>query len=83
VSSITDNNTGDYTVNFSTALANANYATQVTGAVPSSAVPGTAGYVGFLNTSTAPSTTAISILFHHPGVGNGDSEYANISVFST
>jgi hypothetical protein len=26
VSSITDNNTGDYTVNFSTALANANYA---------------------------------------------------------
>ena len=31
VSSITDNGTGDYTVNFTTALADANYAANVTG----------------------------------------------------
>lgn len=31
VSSITDNGTGDYTVNFATALADANYAVQATG----------------------------------------------------
>jgi len=30
VSSVTDNNTGDYTINFTTALPNANYAVSVT-----------------------------------------------------
>jgi hypothetical protein len=83
VSTVADNGDGDYTVNFSTALANANYATQVTGSTPTSALPNTTGYVGVINTSTSPSTNAISILFHHPGVGNKNSEYANVSVFST
>ena len=32
VTSITDNGTGDYTVNFTTAMADANYATVITGA---------------------------------------------------
>jgi hypothetical protein len=37
VSSITDNGTGDYTVNFATALSDANYATSVSITTPSTA----------------------------------------------
>jgi hypothetical protein len=53
VSSITDNGTGDYTVNFTTAMSDANYAVAVTSAV-------TGGTLRLCNTSgdTAPSTTS-------------------------
>jgi len=55
VSSITDNGTGDYTVNFATALSDANYSMTA-----SSGTPGTtAGYITY-NTTT-PSTTALRL----------------------
>ena len=53
VSSITDNGTGDYTVNFTTAMPDADYAVSVTSAL-------TASTLRLVNTSgdTAPSTTS-------------------------
>lgn len=62
VSSITDNGTGDYTVNFSTAFSDANYSPcsmgrQSVGADPNS------GYASVVSISagTAPTTTAMRI----------------------
>lgn len=53
VSSITDNGTGDYTVNFSTAMADANYSAVVSGSI-------TGGTIRLANVSgdTAPSATS-------------------------
>ena len=54
VSSITDNGTGDYTVNFTTAMVDANYS--VVGSI-SIAYPGTASYNTFVPNITAVNTT--------------------------
>jgi hypothetical protein len=54
VSSITDNGTGDYTVNFTTAMPDANYSATC-GACRSDGTPST--YLG-MNNQTVPSTTA-------------------------
>ena len=56
VSSITDNGTGDYTVNFTTALSDANYALSVTPHADT-----TNGAVGYQNSLTAPTTAACRI----------------------
>ena len=56
VSSITDNGTGDYTVNFTTAMPDANYSLSVTPGADT-----TNGSVGYQNNLTAPSTTACRI----------------------
>ena len=57
VSSITDNGTGDYTVNFTTALADANYCVSVNGKLSTAA---------FLSTevlgSSTPSSSAIRVV---------------------
>jgi hypothetical protein len=54
VSSITDNGVGDYTLNFTTALADANYS--VVGSI-SIAYPGAASYNTFVPNITAVNTT--------------------------
>lgn len=46
VSSITDNGTGDYTVNFTAALADANYAVNLTGS-GNATLPYSEGYVAY------------------------------------
>jgi hypothetical protein len=56
VSSITDNGTGDYTVNFTTAMPDANYSLSVTPGADT-----TNGSIGYQNSLTAPSTTACRI----------------------
>jgi len=56
VSSITDNGTGDYTVNFTVAMVDANYALSVTPGADT-----TNGAVGYQNSLTAPTTTACRI----------------------
>lgn len=56
VSSITDNGTGDYTVNFTTAMVDANYSLAVTPGADT-----TNGSIGYQNNLTAPSTTACRI----------------------
>tara|TARA_R100001510_G_scaffold54786_1_gene57878 strand:+ start:26 stop:748 length:723 start_codon:yes stop_codon:yes gene_type:complete len=64
VSSVTDDGTGEYTVNFTTSLADANYCTQVT-----TRVTNALGTSGNINRFTAPSTSAVSVMceiFNNP-----------------
>jgi hypothetical protein len=78
VSSITDNGTGDYTVNFTNAMPNANYS-----------IVGTAGalgqgnnpYVVMENSSTARTTSACRIYIFWITNGQVDPSTVNISVF--
>ena len=60
VSSITDNGTGDYTVNFTTAMANANYAVAISGKQNggSSAIP-----IPHYNDSGVMTTTSMRFFF--------------------
>jgi hypothetical protein len=58
VSSLTDNGTGDYTINFTTALADANYsASGIVGVLPGA----TAGFTGVFDSSAVPTTSALRI----------------------
>jgi hypothetical protein len=78
VSSITDNGTGDYTVNFTNAFPNTNYS-----------IVGTAGalaqgnnpYVVMENSSTARTTSACRIYVFWITNGQVDPSTVNISVF--
>ena len=58
VSSITDNGTGDYTVNFTTAMVDANYSAVVTSGGWSAGYNYSGTYVGH---TTSPTTSAIRI----------------------
>jgi len=79
VSSITDNGTGDYTVNFTTALADANFAFTV-------GYRGVANndtdYVPALHTGSSPSTTAARFVVNNTSIGSlADIDYVCISIF--
>jgi hypothetical protein len=76
VSSITDNGTGDYTINFTNALADANYAFAGSGvneAINTSVVTA--------NPTTARTTTALRITVALPGNSAGDASIVNVAVF--
>lgn len=76
VTSITDNGTGDYTLNFTNALADANYSPQ------GFSVISAATYTSINQGSTAPTTTAFR--FNAFVFSNGaakDAEYINIAIF--
>jgi hypothetical protein len=79
VSSITDNGTGDYTINFTTALPNGDYA--LAGMGQTLAGSGTAANIIAIKPSTTPSTTAVSIRCFDAGVGFVDSPIVCVSVF--
>ena len=76
VSSITDNGTGDYTVNFTTALADANYSAvgncggNITGVV-----------VNIPENGTTPTTSALSILVAQINGTQYDPTFVNVAVF--
>ena len=84
VTSITDNGTGDYTVNFTNALEDANYA--ATGA---SSFIGTTNYVGpvaFNNNngtaaSVAPTTTALRTVARNSSATPADPQYLYVAIF--
>jgi len=59
VSSITDNGTGAYTVNFTNAMPDANYATNVTNGAPLSSGSGPFG--GYVNTDVTQTTSLVRI----------------------
>jgi hypothetical protein len=76
VSSITDNGTGDYTINFTNALADANYAFAGSGvneAINTNVVTS--------NPTTARTTTALRITVCLPNNSNGDASIVNVAVF--
>lgn len=77
VSSITDNGVGDYTITFTTAMPDANYAVSGTG---SNSAGGSATSL-YVNTTTAPTTSAVRV-GHAIGTGGGnDPIYANVAIF--
>ena len=75
VSSITDNGTGDYTVNFSNAMVDADYVVQATGDRSNSAI-------GSVGNATAPSTNAVRVVMISTGGSNADPVYTNVAIFS-
>jgi hypothetical protein len=84
VSSVADNGTGDYTVNFTTAMPDADYA--ATGA---SSFIGTTNYVGpvaFNNNnstgaSVAPTTTALRTVIRNSSATAADPQYLYVAIF--
>jgi hypothetical protein len=84
VSSITDNGTGDYTVNFTTAMADANYS-----AVGSTSYIGTSAYpaaIAFNNNnsnaaSVPPTTTALRVSTRNINGNQADIDYVYVSIF--
>ena len=78
VSSITDNGTGDYTVNFTTALPDANYS--VVGMSSSKAGVESTGIITE-EWTTVPSTTAVRVYVINRLGSALDSTYNNVSVF--
>ena len=81
VSSITDNGTGDYTVNFTTAMPDANYAAVVTSSAMQNGVTGKfANIVGVTGRTTTPTTSALRV-FSGYTTGTFDEDYVNVSIF--
>ena len=76
VSSITDNSTGNYTVNFTTALADANYAVTI-GTMNIGTNTNTANNI---HSGAAPTTTAFRIE-HVENSATTDTSYINAAVF--
>jgi hypothetical protein len=77
VSSITDNGTGDYTVNFTTAMPDVNYA------VTTSAGDTSASNVDVFNpnSATAPTTSSLRMLAVRSAVGAYDVVRASVAIF--
>jgi hypothetical protein len=74
VSSITDNGTGDYTVNFTTAMPDANYS-YVFG------VDDNAGNTPYVQTMISNTTTALRIGTWRDGVGRADTPTCTAAIF--
>jgi hypothetical protein len=75
VSSITDNGTGDYTINFTTAMPDANYSSVVSGGNKN------AGYTVGTHEGTTPTSSSFRVLNSYPGVAVQDATYVFASVF--
>lgn len=75
VSSVTVNATGDYTINFANALADANYSSVVSGGNKN------AGYTVGTHEGTTPTSSAFRVLNSYPGIATGDANYVYAAVF--
>ena len=76
VSSITDNNTGDYTVNLTTAMPDANYAFQI-----SSFNTTDGGTRNVLTSSTAPTSSALRFQISNVASTKADCDFVCVSFF--
>lgn len=84
VSSITDNGTGDYTVNFTSALADANYT--AVGSISGNIGVRPGGFIGVATfgpggTEAAPTATALRISTMDGSNSIFDPKYVNVSFF--
>lgn len=82
VSSITDNGTGDYTVNFTTAMPDANY--EVNASISPPYGVGNAAAINMFSsglTEQAPTTTAFRLSCSPEAGGYFDPKYVSLSVF--
>jgi hypothetical protein len=84
VTSITDNGTGDYTVNFTTAMPDANYSI-VCGSSPDfGAANAYATYINTVGSSlaeSAPTTSSARISYRRSDAASYDTKYSNIAIF--
>ena len=82
VSTVADNGTGDYTINFSTSLADENYS-----CVGAASTQGVNGGVSWLPQTTSPTTIGTPLAgsmrgaVQAAGVGNIDSPFVNVAFF--
>jgi hypothetical protein len=74
VSSITKNATGDYTVNFATAMADANYSANVTGSTPNAGI-------GLINIVRGNPTTSLIYIGTSGASAFGDTSFVCVSIF--
>ena len=74
ISSVVRNSTGDYTVNFSTAMPSANYAV--------CAMPGSGGTVTGVIGTSSQTTSSYRFIYANTTGGTSDSSIAGIAVFS-
>ena len=82
VTSITDNGTGDYTVNFTTAMPDANYSGVVGGSAEASAATFVNAYTGASFSASAPSASAFRFAtFAHNSAAYKDVQYASVAIF--
>lgn len=82
VSSITDNGTGDYTVNFTNALADANYvAVASTRQLTGSGYLGVTTDVGTSGSSLTRTTSAYQVQVQNVVGGLNDNPFAQIAIF--
>jgi len=85
VSSITDNGTADYTVNFTTALADANYCAVGQSGYTSNAFPaGSVAFnrIGFTGNESAPATGSIRVnAIASNGDASADQIYIYVAIF--
>lgn len=73
VSSLTDTATGRYRVNFTTAMADADYCALVTGTRAT-------GWSANIDDALAPTTSTVSVTTNNAS-SNADSTYVNVAVF--
>jgi hypothetical protein len=84
VTSITDNGTGDYTVNFTTAMSDANYSI-VCGNSPDYASSN--AYATYINTigsslaESAPTASSARIAYRRSDAASYDPKYINLAIF--
>jgi hypothetical protein len=78
VTSVLKNATGDYTITFTTALPDANYAVNLTARITATGIAPT---VFNLLTSTTPTASLFRVCTDRNGVGPVDVEYNFVSVF--
>jgi hypothetical protein len=71
VSSITDNGTGDYTVNFTTAMPNANYALAGAARFDGGSAPTAIRYIGIVNSGTLATDMSTTSVRVNVGFANG------------
>ena len=77
VSSITDNGSGDYTVNFTNAMVDTNYTATIS-------VRDSGGWIGIISSGTFGSvftTTSIRVEAYSPSTANTDNDYIGVVIF--
>lgn len=83
VSSITDNTTGDYTVNFTTAMPDTNYALTF-GGTGNPSTPSSSCFAGGIRTDVSPTTSTVRFVCGSVGTSGGitqDPQIVNVSIF--
>ena len=81
ITSITDNNTGDYTVNFTNAMPDINYSAVSTASGENGARSSITDTVGANGAASPRTTTTLRVLAIDPNIAMRDAVFVNVAVF--